>query len=219
MCGRFACSKIPAALAEAFGLVAPDDLPARRSIAPAMSVAALIRDDESTRPVFGWLHWGLVPFWARDKEIAGRTYNARSETAHAKPSFRAAFRHRRCLIPADGFFEWKRSSRTSGEKTPYYITRVDGPMVFAGLWETWEGERGEILLSCTILTTRANERLRPIRDRMPVILRPQDWDLWMDHRVQFRRDLDHLFEPYDADALQVGEVQAGPRDHRHEGTE
>ena len=202
MCGRFACSEIPKPLAEAFGLTAPDDLPARSNIAPSMPVAALIRDDETGKPVFGWLQWGLVPFWAKEKLIGHRMFNARAETAHEKPSFRAAFRHRRCLIPADGFYEWKKEGK---RKIPHFITLTDAPMVFAGLWETWNEPGDEILQSCTILTTEANERVRPIHDRMPVILRPEDWELWMNHRVQNRRELEHLLAPCDSDRLHIEE--------------
>ena len=202
MCGRFACSEIPKPLAEAFGLTAPDDLPARSNIAPSMPVAALIRDDETGKPVFGWLQWGLVPFWAKEKLIGHRMFNARAETAHEKPSFRAAFRHRRCLIPADGFYEWKKEGK---RKIPHFITLTDAPMVFAGLWETWNEPGDEILQSCTILTTEANERVRPIHDRMPVILRPEDWELWMNHRVQNRRELEHLLGPCESSRLHIEE--------------
>jgi putative SOS response-associated peptidase YedK len=203
MCGRFACSEIPKPLADAFGLTAPDDLPARYNIAPSMPVAALIRDDETGKPAFGWLQWGLVPFWAKEKSIGSRMFNARAETAHEKPSFRAAFRHRRCLIPADGFYEWKKEGK---RKIPHFITLTDAPMVFAGLWETWTGPGEEILQSCTILTTDANDRVRPIHDRMPVILRPEGWELWMDHRVQSRRELEHLLGPCDSDRLHIEET-------------
>jgi putative SOS response-associated peptidase YedK len=204
MCGRFACSEIPRPLADAFGLTAPDDLPARRNIAPSMPVAALIRDEESAAPAFGWLQWGLVPFWAKDRSIGRRTFNARAETVHEKPSFRAAFRHRRCLIPADGFYEWKREGK---RKVPHVITLTDAPMVFAGLWETWSGPGEEILQSCTILTTEANDAVRPIHDRMPVILRPDDWDLWMDRRVQSRRDLEPLLGPCESGRLRIEETE------------
>ncbi len=238
MCGRFACSEIPKPLAEAFGLTAPDDLPARLNIAPSMPVAALIRDEESGAPAFGWLQWGLVPFWARERSIGNRMFNARAETVHEKPSFRAAFRHRRCLIPADGFYEWgsphrqkrcreeeapgqaalplvadepahkhRNAKTTAGKKVPHFITLTDAPMVFAGLWETWTGPGEEILLSCTILTTDANERVRPIHDRMPVILRPEDWKLWMDRGVQNRRDLEPLLAPSESERLHIEETE------------
>ncbi|MBN2713337.1 MAG: SOS response-associated peptidase [Planctomycetes bacterium] len=204
MCGRFACSEIPKALAEFFGIPCPSDLPPRENIAPSMNVSALIRDEASNAPVFAWLKWGLLPFWAKDKNMGARMFNARAETAHVKPSFRAAMRHRRCLIPADGFYEW----RKEGEgKKPYLITiNREFPMVFAGLWELWEEPAGEIILSCTILTTATNEAIRPFHDRMPVILPPKAWEIWMDRNIQSHRDLARLLRPCPADAIRVEEA-------------
>ena len=202
MCGRFACSEIPKPLAEAFGLSVPEYLPARRNIAPSLPVTSLIRDDVTGKAAFTWIQWGLVPFWAKDKAIGNRMFNARAETAHEKPSFRAAFRHRRCLIPADGFFEWKKEGK---RKSPYFVTLTDAPMVVAGLWETWTGSGKEVLQSCTILTTEANDAMRPLHDRMPVILHPEDWALWMNTQVQNRRDLEHLLRPYESDRLRIEE--------------
>jgi len=200
MCGRFACSEIPAILGETFAMEVPGDLPARTNIAPSMPVCALIRDEETRQPAFGWMQWGLLPFWAKDKTISARMFNARCETVHGKPSFRAALRHRRCLIPADCFYEWKKEGT---KKQPYRIALARQPMVFAGLWEIWEGPLGEVILSCTILTTRANAAMKEIHDRMPVIL-PQDaWVLWMDHRVQPHREVSHLFEPVPSDELLI----------------
>lgn len=138
------------------------------------------------------LHWGLIPSWSKDPEIGSRMINARAETLHEKPSFRAAFRRRRCLIPADGFYEWQRLER---KKQPYYFCRNDHqPFAFAGLWEHWESADGEIE-SCTIVTTAANDLLKSIHDRMPVILQPEDYDLWLDPQVQETDRLQHLLFP------------------------
>src|SRR5262249_35050656 len=124
----------------------------------------------------GLLRWGLIPSWA--EEAGAPLINARSETVADKPAFRAAFKQRRCLIPADGFFEWL---PVNGKKQPYYICRQDGhPFGFAGLWERWEGADGPPVESCTILTTEANEVVRPLHDRMPVLLDPRDYAAWLD---------------------------------------
>lgn len=137
------------------------------------------------------LHWGLIPFWAKDRKIGYRTLNARSETAHKTPAFRAAFRSRRCLIPASGYYEW---DKRGGTEQPYYIQRTDGkPITIAGLWERWEDkEVGELVESCTILTTGASEPVAKLHDRMPVILVSEDFDLWLsteEQKVDCLRDL------------------------------
>jgi putative SOS response-associated peptidase YedK len=128
--------------------------------------------------------------------MGARLINARSETTVAeKPAFREAFKQRRCLIPADGFYEWQRLD--SGQKQPFFFRmRDEHPFAFAGLWERWQGEDGQVIESCTILTTTANEVLRPVHDRMPVILRPSDHDLWLDEDVRKRTLLKQLLQPY-----------------------
>jgi len=124
------------------------------------------------------LKWGLIPFWAKDKKIGYKMINARAESVGNKPSFRAAFRHRRCLIPAGGFFEWDHSAPA---KQPYYIRRSDSELLaFAGLWEHWQGQDGEIIESCTIITTEANSLVGKIHDRMPVIIEPIQYAAWLD---------------------------------------
>jgi len=176
-------------LDEAF---APDP---RFNIAPSQDVAA-VRQEEGRRRLVS-LHWGLIPFWADDRKIGYRTLNARSETAHKSPAFRAAFHSRRCLIPADGFFEW---DKKEGTKQPFFIHRTDErPMAFAGLWEHWEDKEGkEIIESCTILTTDASKPVASLHDRMPVILEPEDFDLWLDpqeQKIERLRDLLHPAAP------------------------
>ena len=142
--------------------------------------------------------------------------NARAETAASKPAFRAAFRRRRCLIPADGFYEWQRAER--GGKQPFYLRLRDGlPFAFAGLWEHWEGPQGEALDTCTILTTEPNELLRPIHDRMPVILDPRAWELWLDPGVHEPVRLQPLLRPYPAEqmiALPVSPLVNNPANDR-----
>lgn len=176
MCGRFSRTYSYEDLRELFRLTAGLPLKPRYNIAPSQHVAA-VREDEGRRLVD--LHWGLIPFWAADPKTGYKMINARAETADKLPAFRAAFRSRRCLIPARGFFEW---DRAGGTKQPYHITRVDGaPLALAGLWEHWTDKEGKIVIeSCAILTTAANEEVARLHERMPVILEPGDFDLWLD---------------------------------------
>ena len=177
MCGRYTMSIPAETLARHFGLDAVPDVAPRFNIAPTQAAAVVRLSTAREVPVLDFLRWGLVPAWAKDASGAGRLINARAETAADKPSFRSAFRHRRCLVPADGFYEWRTEG---GAKQPYRITRPDGaPIAFAGLWERW-GKGDEPLETFTILTTAANAALQPLHDRMPVIVDPIDFALWLD---------------------------------------
>lgn len=189
MCGRFALAEIPKPLADLFGLPVPTIKP-RRTIAPTQPVTVLLRDPERAGPEFQDIIWGLVPFWSKDKKMMAKCFNARSETAHEKPAFRAAFRHRRCLVPVSGFYEWKTEGKT---KTPYYFTAANPgePMVLAGLWEDWT-DGHEYLRTATILTMAANGIMLPVHDRMPVVLPPECWNAWLDTRIQNRNELERL---------------------------
>ena len=181
---------------EHFGVEVPETQPGF-NIAPTQKVLA-IREESGERDA-AWLKWGLVPSWAKDPSMGARLINARSETVAEKPSFREAFKKRRCIIPADGFYEWQ---RTEGRKQPYFFQMRDGrPFGFAGLWERWEGEGGELLDSCTILTTEANEALRPVHDRMPVILHPEEYSLWLEAGDRERATLRELLRPYPAEEI------------------
>lgn len=184
MCGRYSLTTPMEALRQLFDFPERPNLAARVNIAPSQEVAAVrLEEGEVGARHFVSLRWGLIPSWApsgaKEPGIGNRTINARAETITEKPAFRAAFRRRRCLIPADGFYEWK-SER--GRKQPYRITLMDGaPFAFAGLWERWEGPGGDAgIESCTIVTTEANARLRAVHHRMPVILAPEAYDLWLD---------------------------------------
>jgi putative SOS response-associated peptidase YedK len=170
----------------------------RYNIAPTQEVAVVRYDLERARRTLGALHWGLVPSWADDPTIGNRMINARSETAATKPAFREAFRRRRCLVAADGFFEWKRGTRP---KQPYYFRlEEDRPFALAGLWERWR--RGELSIeSCTILTTTANELVEELHDRMPVILDQADYDAWLDPRQEDVARLARLLVPYPAERM------------------
>ena len=177
MCGRFAFyspSEAAAALFDASGAVPVE---ARYNIAPTEYVAA-IRNAEDDSREFAMLRWGLVPFWAKDPSIGNRMINARAETVAEKPAFRAAYRHRRCIVLADGFYEWHREGSV---KTPYYISAADGqPFAFAALWENWTSkESGETIESTTLITTEADAFMARLHHRMPVVLSPETADRWL----------------------------------------
>lgn len=212
MCGRFTLFDTAASLAEAFEVAEVPSLSPRYNIAPSQAVAAVrIPPSGGAREVV-LLRWGLIPSWAKDPSLGDRMINARAETAAGKPAFRSAIRRRRCLVPASGFYEWK---RTNGRKQPYYIRRPDGkPFAFAGLWESWEGTGQAAVESCTILTTSANELLLPIHDRMPVIVSPADYDLWLSPEVRDPEELARLFRPCppeEVTAFPVGTAVNNPK--------
>jgi putative SOS response-associated peptidase YedK len=179
MCGRYSLTTPVEALRRVFGFPEQPNLAPGYNIAPTQQVAALRLGEEGERH-FVRLRWGLVPAWAKDLSIGARMINARAESAADKPAFRAAFRSRRCLVLADGFYEWQK--RDEGPKQPYRVTLKDGcPFGFAGLWERWTDKgAGETVETCTILTTEANALLAPIHHRMPVIVAPEDADAWLD---------------------------------------
>ena len=176
MCGRFALKAPKAELVDLFGLSACDDYPVRYNIAPGTDIAVIRRSPEGLR-VLHRLRWGLVPHWAKDPTIGARLVNARSESVAEKPAFRDAFRRRRCLVPADGFYEWKADGKT---KQPYYFSAVSGaPLALAGLWESWKAPDGAIVRTVCLLTTEANELMVPVHDRMPVIVGREHWAAWL----------------------------------------
>ena len=194
MCGRFTLISPGEVLAEFFELVDTPDIEPRYNIAPTQAVAVVRRDRDIRR--FDLMHWGLIPSWAKDPTIGNRMINARSETAATKPSFRSAVKYRRCLLPTDGFYEWKAIAGQK-RKQPYYIRMADGqPFAFAGLWEYWEGPDGAAIDSCTILTTEPNEMMADIHDRMPVILDPKDFTQWLDPSVQAADVICPLFRSF-----------------------
>ena len=184
MCGRFTLISPGEVLAEFFELVDTPTVSPRYNIAPTQAVGVVRRDRDRDIRRFDLMQWGLIPSWAKDPTIGNRMINARSETAATKPSFRSAVKYRRCLLPTDGFYEWKAISGQK-RKQPYYIRMVDRrPFAFAGLWEHWEGPDGAAIDSCTILTTEPNEMMADIHDRMPVILDPKDFAQWLDPEVK-----------------------------------
>jgi putative SOS response-associated peptidase YedK len=176
MCGRFTQRTPKKTLAKEFQVEEMPEIEARYNIAPTQDILSIRRAEEGLEAVL--LKWGLVPSWPKDSSIGAKLINARSETVTEKPSFREAFKKRRCIIPADGFYGWQ---RTGGQKHPFFFRMQDEhPFGFAGLWERWKGEGNQVINSCTILTTEANEVLEPVHDRMPVILHSDDYELWLD---------------------------------------
>ncbi|NNF51764.1 MAG: SOS response-associated peptidase [Gammaproteobacteria bacterium] len=205
MCGRYAFYLPHEAMVRLFDLAddAPEVAP-RYNIAPSNFVP-VIRHDKQAERKLGMLHWGLVPHWAKDKKIGYRMINARSETVREKPSFRNAFRRRRCLVPVSGFYEWK---KTGESKTPYFISMSDAEgFAFAGLWERWhENDDADPLDSVTICTTEANVHIAEIHQRMPVILKPGDYDAWLS-RENSGDDVTYaLLKPWPRDNLQAWPV-------------
>lgn len=199
MCGRFTLTDPDQDLAVQFNLPDIPDMKPRYNIAPTQAVAAVRIAPESTVRELAVLHWGLIPFWAKDPAIGARMINARSETVAEKPAFRAAFRRRRCLVVADGFYEWQ---KLNGGKQPFYVRLRDGrPFAFAGLWEHWQGADGSEIESCTLLTTQPNDLIRPLHNRMPVILRPKDYELWLDPKVQQAEALQPLLSAYPSEEM------------------
>jgi len=196
MCGRFTLISPGEVLAEFFELVDAPTVSPRYNIAPTQAVGVVRHDRDRGIRRFDLMHWGLIPSWAKDTAIGTRMINARSETAATKPSFRSAVKYRRCLLPTDGFYEWKAIAGQK-RKQPYYIRMADGqPFAFAGLWEHWEGPDGAAIDSCTILTTEPNEMMADIHDRMPVILDPKDFTQWLDPSVQAADVIRPLFRSF-----------------------
>jgi putative SOS response-associated peptidase YedK len=178
MCGRFTITLEAAELQEGLGLASiPADWQPRYNTAPTQNVGGLV--DAGTRAV-EWLRWGLIPSWAKDAEIGSRLINARAETVAEKPSFRQAFARRHCLILADGFYEWQHFTDKKKSSQPFYFNLLNGkPFAFAGLWEDWRSPQGKLVRSCTLITTEANSVVKPIHDRMPVILDQESMWIWL----------------------------------------
>ena len=215
MCGRFIQSSTGEALAGRFQLATAPDRAPRYNVAPGQPIGAIrIAADGSREWVT--LRWGLVPAWAPEPKTTYRTINARAETVAEKPAYRQAFRRRRCLIPADGFYEWQ---AVGTGKQPYCIAPADGqPVAFAGLWERWERD-GQVLESATILVTQANARIAPIHDRMPVILDPAAEARWLDPRLTDPAALRPLLVPCPPERLRVWPVNPAVNRPGAEGPE
>lgn len=193
MCGRYTITIDADSVREDLGIVQmPADFTPRFNVAPTQPIAVVA--DADTRAA-EWMRWGLIPSWAKDPSIGSKLINARAETVNEKPSFRAAFAKRRCLILADGFYEWQKGAGAMGRSQPYYFRREDGkPFAFAGLWEFWKSPEGEPIRSATIITTAANDLVRPVHERMPVMLSGDSLWAWLEGASE--SELLALLKPY-----------------------
>ena len=211
MCGRYELHTHPAALALAFGLPIPPTIRPRYNIAPMQDVPVIRTSSHGGREV-AMVRWGLVPRWAKDPSIGARMINARAETLAQKPSFRTSLHKHRCLIPANGFYEWK--VLAGGTKQPLHIGMKDGaPFAFAGLTERWLAPDGEVLDTCTIITTQANALLAPMHERMPAIVAPADYERWLDVTVP---DVGDILAPYPAQLMDYYPVSTRVNAVRHD---
>jgi putative SOS response-associated peptidase YedK len=214
MCGRYNLRMSPQKLAEVFDLVRSIEVEPQYNIAPTQPVVTIRSQPEGR--VASQMQWGLIPSWAKDPKSGARQINARGETVAEKPSFRAAFKARRCLVPASGYFEWKTEGKT---KQPFHVHRPDDqPIAFAGLWERWRGSADQPPMeSCTIITTAAAPEIAWLHDRMPVILEPRDYDRWLTDNVD-AAELLSLLRPY-PEPLDVDAVSRFVSNSRNQGPE
>ncbi len=198
MCGRYTLKTPLSVLTERFDIEeSPSSVTASYNIAPTQQVATVL--SENGKRKLEMLRWGLIPSWANDPEIGNKMINARAETVAEKPSYRRAFKKSRCLILADGFYEWQ---KTDSGKQPFHIRmRDESPFAFAGLWESWD--KGDGLRSCTIITTDANALVAEVHNRMPVILHPEDYEMWLDPDFDEREPLTTLLKPFPAEAMET----------------
>lgn len=200
MCGRYALETSASELAARFELDEVVDLAPRYNIAPGTDIPAIRHSPEGKR-VLHLLRWGLIPHWAKDPGIGAKLSNARGETVAEKPSFRDAFKRRRCLVPADGFYEWKTEGR---QKQPYYFSLKSGePFALGGVWESWRAPEGAILRTCCLITTGPNDIMLPVHDRMPVIVSPDDYEAWLTGEASAAQA---LVKPFPTDEMQAWAV-------------
>jgi len=220
MCGRFAMAVEMQRLMDEFSwLDWPENFPQRFNIAPTQPVAVVPNDGRDTVEFF---KWGLVPHWAKDPAIGSRMINARAETVAEKPSFRTAFRKRRCLILSSGWFEWGQPETSGGRKVPYYIRlKTERPFAFAGLWETWRPEEpdAEPLRTCTIITCEPNSLIGRFHHRMPVILPPEAHKLWIEPAEKDPQELLPLLTPYPTEEMEAYPVSTLVNNPRHDSPE
>lgn len=219
MCGRFALFHDAAAIAAHFGVAAPEIMASRYNIAPTQPVMAIRRPPDSLLEKKEITHffWGLVPRWAKDLSYAGRMINARSETVAEKASYKAPYKYRRCLVPMSGFYEWQKVGK---QKQPHYIGMADGGLfAAAAIWETWGSPDGSELQSVSVLTTEPNEFMKPLHNRMPVILEPADYNEWMFTDPTKVDRLTHLFRPIPSEKMTAYPVTSYVSHASNEGIE
>jgi putative SOS response-associated peptidase YedK len=216
MCGRFTQQRPTSELAEIFGAEDLAELPGERfNVAPTDEAAVVVQRSDKRRAITAY-RWGLIPHWAEDRRVGSRMFNARAETIASSPAFRDAFRRRRCLVPVDSFYEWRRDGKI---RQPFRIVRGDGRLLaLAGLWSGWhDPETGEVLRTFTIVTTGPNGLLRPIHNRMPVVLEPEAWDRWLDRDLAEPAELHGLLVPIEDTALGAYPVSRLVNDVRRDG--
>jgi putative SOS response-associated peptidase YedK len=215
MCGRFALYTDPLILARHFAAEMPPEWGARYNVAPSQNILTIREEGEKRR--FALARWGLVPSWAKEMDTGYSTINARAETVASKPAFRSAFQHRRCLIPADGFYEWQVVAG-SKPKQPWFIAlKSREPLAFAGLWESWRNpQEGDEVESCTIIVTDANDLMKRVHDRMPVILGPKDWPTWLTTEACDTQTLQNLLKPYPPAEMTAWPVSLMVNNVRHD---
>lgn len=198
MCGRYTLTRWSEEVAGIVKASTNLNLTPRYNIAPTQPVATILQPESSSERELRFLHWGLIPSWAKDESMSARMINARAETVAEKPAFRSAFKRRRCLVLADGFYEWQTQGK---KKQPFYFKLKDGEVFgFAGLWEHWE-KNGNVVESCTIITTNANNLMQSIHDRMPVILPAKDYEMWLDPDTAKIEKLQELLQPYSEEKM------------------
>ena len=197
MCGRYTLTRWSEDVARIVKASIYSNLTPRYNIAPTQPVATILQPESSSERELRFLHWGLIPSWAKDQSMSARMINARAETVAEKPAFRSAFKRRRCLVMADGFYEWQTQGK---KKQPFYFKLKEGEVFgFAGLWEHWE--KNGVVESCTIITTNANNLMQPIHDRMPVILSRQNYEMWLDPEMAKVEKLQELLQPYSEEEM------------------
>lgn len=214
MCGRFVLKDNIKTLSKNFDFDQDDDVlfEPKYNISPGQNVPIIIKEETRKCAI---MRWGLVPSWSNDPLIGFQMINARSETVAQKPSFKNSLRKRRCIVPSNGFYEWKKLDNKT--KTPYHIKMKNNkPFGFAGLWDTWNIDGGN-LATFTIITTSPNELIKPIHDRMPVILKKEDEDLWLNPDIQNSDEVLHLLKPFSSDDMETYEISTYVNNPRNEG--
>jgi putative SOS response-associated peptidase YedK len=215
MCGRFTLRAPAERVKREFQLEEVPSIEARFNVAPTQNILAVRHSPDGSEVAM--LKWGLIPSWAKDAAIGAKLINARSETVEEKPSFREAFKRRRCIIPADGFYEWQ---RMGSRKQPFYFRLKDDRLFgFAGLWDKWRSPDGESLETCSILTTEANDVLSTVHDRMPVILHRETYDLWLDDDVRKQDLRKELLRPFPASEMTAYPVSTSINSPYQQGEE
>ena len=217
MCNRYRLTYAKPYLAERFGAVGEIEERPRYNIAPTRQVVTVRKEEGKKTRKFTTMRWGLIPSWAKDMSIGTQTLNARSETVTTKPAFRDPIRRRRCLIPSNGFYEWQKMGSV---KQPYYFEVGEGELfALAGLWDQWETPEGQIIESCSILTTAANSPVADLHDRMPVIVPPDKYDVWLDPDVNDFNVIRDILRPYDANLMRRYPVSTKLNNSKIDGAE